>query len=199
MSEQSWRPPNGSECFIELAVREGDPSLTTRASVVAGDGIRLETPEAAPEALLGSEVVVTCGTPEALHVMNGKLIALDESHRFVQLVPIDVMHLQRRNEPRLDIEVPVAMAVAEGPGPNVAIVGRTTNLSSGGCRVVCHDRFPSAEDPTVTLRLDTDGEPVIAAAAIVEAEELSEGWCYRLVFTDIRVDDRMRISRLARG
>lgn len=194
---EDWQPPDGAECYLEVA--SGDPAVSCTGITVPGNGVRIELDRTAPSELLDRPVVVTCGTPEALHVLNGRLRPVDDGARFVELHTADVMHLQRRAEPRIDIRVPVTLADAEGPSPMVSVVGRTVNLSSGGCRVVCDEPLPSGVDPVVTLQLDDGKPPVTAEAAVVERDRVEDGWGYRLVFTDIRVDDRVRLIRLTSG
>lgn len=193
---EDWRPPDGAECYLEAA--SGEP-VTCSGTTVSGNGVRIELADAAPPGLLDRPVVVTCGTPDALHVMNGFLRPVDSGVRFVELDAVDVMHLQRRSEPRIEIELPVTLADVEGPTPLVSVTGHTLNVSSGGCRVLCERPLPSGVDPLVTVRLADGKPPVTAEAAVLERDQVDDGWDYRLVFTDIRVDDRLRLTRLGAG
>ncbi len=103
--------------------------------------------------------------------------------------------IERRAAVRREIELRASLTAFDGPGAAVSTTGRTVDLSAGGCRVVTERPFPLSSEPTVTLHLD-DGSIVLAQAAILERRAEPAGYQYRLVFTDIDVDDRARVAGL---
>jgi hypothetical protein len=78
----------------------------------------------------------------------------------------------------------------------VSVLGRTKNVSAGGCRITTEQRL-AGSDPLVSLDLADAGGPVVAQATVLSSEHLGSKWDYRLMFTAIDNDDRVRIERLA--
>jgi hypothetical protein len=112
-----------------------------------------------------------------------------------ELVAKEIEHIERRGASRRAIELPASLSAFDGPDLPVSLVGHTVDLSSGGCKVVTAGAFPVGAVPTVSLHLDGD-ETVLARAAILERCTCPEGYCYRLMFTDIELEDRIRIAEL---
>jgi hypothetical protein len=90
------------------------------------------------------------------------------------------------------------MTAFDGPGAVVSTVGRTVDLSCGGCRLITDEPFPLGSEPTVSLRLD-DGATVLARAAILDRVREPGGFHYRLMFTDIDDEDRAKVAQLVAG
>jgi hypothetical protein len=101
----------------------------------------------------------------------------------------------------MKLAVPVALSNLDdtdaqaGGGAFASVLGESVDIGEGGCRVVVNGRFPSGCDPTVTLHLSAD-ETVIALAAVLEGQQLSDGrFDYRLVFTDQDDGHRDQLSK----
>jgi hypothetical protein len=100
--------------------------------------------------------------------------------------------------PRRAVDLPASLTAFDGPGAVVSTVGRTIDLSCGGCRLVTDEPFPLGSEPTVSLRL-AGGTTVLARAAIIERSSDGGGFQYRLMFTDIDDEDRVRVAALVAG
>jgi hypothetical protein len=92
------------------------------------------------------------------------------------------------------MDVPASMTAFDGPGAVVSTVGRTIDLSCGGCRLVTDEPFPLGSEPTVSLRFD--GATVLARAAIIERVRDGGAFHYRVMFTDLDDEDRALLDKL---
>ena len=129
--------------------------------------------------------------------VTGLLVAVHEGDRTLyELVVKDVECVQRRESPRVEIALAASLVVPDTPGPMVSVLGRTKNVSGGGCRLVTEQQL-AGSDPMVTLDLPDDASPVVVQATVLSSEHRGSTWDYRLRFTAIDRDDRDRIERLA--
>ena len=192
----AWRPPAGTTTLVEPV--DAEPGLDALTAVVVADDRLLLDLGASPRSERGAcDVVASFFTPEALVRVTGKLVAVHERDRTLyELIATDIERVQRRQETRVQIELPASMVVPDAPGPMVSVLGRTQNVSIGGCRVCTDERLPGSE-PLVSLALGDRGDPVIAQATVLSSERQGAKWEYRLRFTAIDDDDRERLARLA--
>ena len=190
-----WRPPVGTTTLVEPVVPEpGHEALT--ATVLADDRLLLDL-GASPRPLEATDVVVSFFTPEALMRVTGVLVAVKERERTLyELVVKELECVQRREAPRVEITLLASLIVPDAPGPMVSVLGKTKNVSAGGCRLTTEQQLAGG-DPMVSLDLPDDGEPVVAQATVLSSEHVGSTWDYRLRFTSIDRDDRARLERLA--
>jgi hypothetical protein len=189
-----WRPPVGTTTLVEpVDPIPGQEALT--ATVLADDRLLLDL-GASPRPPTATDVVASFFTPDALMRLTGVLVAVDErEHTLYELVVKELECVQRREAPRVDIDLAASLLVPDAPGPMVAVLGRTKNVSSGGCRVTTHQQLAGSE-PMLTIDLADDQKPVVAQAMVLSSEHHGSTWDYRLRFTSIDRDDRARIERL---
>ena len=190
-----WKPPSGTTTLVEpLEPEPGHEALT--AKVVDDDRVLLDL-GASPRPPEAADVVASFFTPEALMRVTGVLVGVDEGDRTLyELVVKDVECVQRRESPRVEIALAASLLVPDAPGPMVSVLGRTKNVSGGGCRLVTEQQL-AGSDPMVTLNLPDHPSPVVAQATVLSSEHRGSTWDYRLRFTAIDRDDRDRIERLA--
>lgn len=189
-----WKPAAGTTTLLEpLDPEPGHEALT--AKVIDDDRVLLDL-GASPRPADHTDVVASFFTPEALMRLTGMLVAVAEREQTLyELVVKDVECVQRRTAPRIDIALAASLLVTDAPGPMVSVLARTTNVSSGGCRLVTEQQLAGSE-PMVSLDLADDGAPVVAQAMVLSSEHHGSTWGYRLRFTSIDREDRARIERL---
>lgn len=189
-----WVPQAGAVVLIEPDAT--GPPIT--AVAVADDGHRVlldvgASPTPNEECFSG---VASVFGPERLYRVAGSLKRVEADRAGVyELVAEHVERVERRGSPRRAIEVEACLTAFDGPGAVVTTLGHTVDLSSGGCRLVTEEPFPLGSEPTVSLHLE-DGTTVLARAAILERRPVAEGFHYRLMFTDIDLEDRIRVAEL---
>jgi PilZ domain len=189
-----WRPPAGTTTLVEpLAPDAGQEALTAR--VIEDDRLLLDLgPSPRPAAT--ADVVASFFTPDALVRVTGVLVPVEERDRTLhELVVKDISRVQRRQSPRVEITLVASMVVPDAPGPIVSVLGRTQNVSAGGCRVRT-DRPLTGTEAVVSLELADEQRPVVAQATVLSSEHVGSTWDYRLMFTNIDSDDRLRLERL---
>jgi hypothetical protein len=191
-----WKPPAGTTTLVEPVDPEpGREALT--ATVVDDDRLLLDLGASPPTRQATFDVVASFFTAEALVRATGVLVAVEEAnHTLHELIVKDIERVQRRQERRVEIELPASLVVPDAPGPMVSVLGRTVNVSGGGCRIATDEPLPGSE-PLVTLALADHGDPVIAQATVLGSEHRGSTWEYRLRFTAIDNDDRVRLEELA--
>jgi hypothetical protein len=190
-----WRPPAGTTTLVEpLEPQPGQEALT--AEVVEDDRLLLDL-GASPRPGGATDVVVSFFTPDALVRVTGVLVAVEERDRTLhELVVKDITRVQRRQNPRVDIDLAASVVVPDAPGPMLSVLGRTQNVSAGGCRLTT-DQQLSGGDAVVSLDLADDLGPVIAQATVLSSEHHGSKWDYRFMFTAIDSDDCARLEHLA--
>ncbi|MEY2435025.1 MAG: PilZ domain [Acidimicrobiaceae bacterium] len=189
-----WRPPVGTTTLVEpLEPVPGHEAVT--ATVIEDDRLLLDL-GASPRPSQTTDVVASFFMPDALVRVTGVLIAVTERDRTLhELIVKDIDRVQRRQAPRVDIDLAASMVVTDAPGPMVSVLGRTRNVSAGGCRVTTNQRL-AGTDPVVSLDLADSSGPVVAQATVLSSEHHGSEWDYRLLFTAIDNDDRVRLERL---
>ena len=106
-----------------------------------------------------------------------------------------MQRIQRRRWPRRRLELRVTLCPVKGTSRLEGVPGRTVDVSVGG---LCAETVRPVEgdgDPMVILDLP-DGARIVAAAVTVAADDLGDGWRYRLAFRDLDSDDAGRLAAL---
>lgn len=190
-----WKPPTGLLTLIEpLDPEPGREGLT--GVVVDGSTILIDLGASPRPTAAVFDGAATFFTPEAMYRITGVFTATGPERSVYELMPKKAQRVQRRNADRFEVTVPVSLSALDGPGPLLSVPGETCNVSSGGCRVLTERPFPPGTDPTVSIDLGEDS-PVVARAVVLEHAERGGRFDYRLVFTDIDLDDRVRLAALA--
>ncbi|MEY2420363.1 MAG: PilZ domain [Acidimicrobiaceae bacterium] len=189
-----WKPPAGTTTLVEpLDPEPGHEALT--ATVVEDDRLLLDL-GASPRPAETADVTASFFTPDALVRIAGILVAVKERDRTLyELVVKDIDRVQRRQAPRVEIALAASLVVPDAPGPMVSVLGRTQNVSAGGCRVTTEQRLAGG-DAVLSIDLADDSAPVVAQATVLSSEHHGSQWDYRLMFTAIDRDDRVRLERL---
>lgn len=113
--------------------------------------------------------------------------------------PQDVERIQRRNDVRVDIAVPVELEPLQRmPGVPRRIDTKTMDLSAGGLRAVVQDRLPSNLPVRIRLKLDSglllvEGI-VLRVHSIDQAVDGQKFWA-AIQFTTVNQRDRQEIAR----
>jgi len=192
---EDWRPQVGAVVLIE-PTPDGTSPITAIAVPDDAGRVLLDVGASVTPDAHGFAAVASVFAPDRLYRVTGKCVLADPHRDGVyELVPDEIEQVERRATPRRGIEVRATLMAFDGPGAVVSTVGHTIDLSSGGCRVVTEEPFPFGSEPTVSLRLD-DGTNVLARAAILERRHEPPGYHYRLMFTDIDLEDQVRVAEL---
>jgi hypothetical protein len=185
-----WRPAAGQIALIEpVDASPGRDCLT--GVVVPGDRILIDLGASPRPESDAAEVVASFFAPDALYRLFAKAHQEDDG-----LVSLDVSALervQRRANPRVNVQLPVRLGVGDQAEAAV-LSGETVDLSTGGCRVMTDRPWPTEADPVVTIDLP-DGE-VCTQARVVTVDLNGDGWEYRLAFPGIDETSAERLSRL---
>jgi hypothetical protein len=75
------------------------------------------------------------------------------------------------------------------------IPGRTIDVSVGGLCVETLRQLEDGGDPMVIMDLP-DGTTIVACTTTVAAEDLGDGWRYRLAFQGLEAEDADRLASL---
>lgn len=189
-----WKPPAGTTTLVEpLDPEPGHEALT--ATVIEDDRLLIDL-GASPRPGESTDVIASFFTSDALVRVTGILVAVEERDRTLyELVVKDIDRVQRRGTPRVEIALAASLVVPDAPGPMMSVLGRTQNVSAGGCRLTTDQRLAGG-DAVVSLDLADDSGPVVAQATVLSSEHHGSKWDYRLLFTAIDGDDRVRLERL---
>ena len=106
-----------------------------------------------------------------------------------------VERIQRRRWPRYRMDLPVTLCPVDRVSHVEGIPGRTVDISVGGACVETLRPVDGQGDPMVILRLP-DGATVVCNSTTVAAEELEDGWRYRLAFRDLDDADATLLEAL---
>jgi hypothetical protein len=192
---EDWKPQPGAVVLIEPDV-DADAPITAIALLDDDGRVLLDVGASPTPSAAGFAAVASVFAPDRMFRITGKVRQVDPDRTGVyELVADAVEQVERRSAPRRHIELPASLTALDGPGAAVSTVGHTEDLSSGGCRVVTAEPFPMGFEPTVSLQFD-DGTTVLARAAILERRKDADGFHYRLMFTDIDLEDRVRVAEL---
>jgi len=192
---EDWKPRAGAVVLVEVVGNGGAP--ITAVVLADADGRVLLDVGASPTPPDPElDVVASLFASDRFDRVTGALRLVEPDRPGVyELVAKEVERVERRGTARRAVEVRACLSALDGPDPAVSLVGHTVDLSSGGCRVVTAGAFPVGAVPTVSLELGPSAT-VLARAAILERSSTPEGFSYRLMFTDIELEDRVRIAEL---
>ena len=141
------------------------------------------------------DVTVSVFAPDALYRLIGEAVCEEKTLRCGDMV---IERIQRRKWPRLRIDLPVTLCPVADALSLQGVPGRTIDLSVGGACIETLRPLEGEGDPMVMLNLP-DGATVVCSTATVAAEELDDGWRYRLAFRDLDGDDAARLQALTAG
>jgi hypothetical protein len=193
-----WHPPVGTTTVIEPAHPE--PGGERIDAVVLDDDRFLVDLGGSPLPRTSSfDAVASFFTPAALFTARCLLVSADVEGGQYEVIIEQLDQVERRTEPRVDLEVRCSVTAIDDAGCARSVVGRTRNVSRGGCRLVLDQRRPPGDPPTVSLEL-ADGSLVAEAFVVAcDHDDVRDGdhWDYRLAFTSIDPADRDRLAALA--
>lgn len=139
------------------------------------------------------EVSISVFAPQALFHISGQASAKGLDVMCNPDVRID--RIQRRRWPRKRMDLVVTLCPVEEGVRLAGVPGRTVDVSVGG---VCCETVRPLEgegDPMVILNLP-DGTTIVSTTTTVEAQDLGDGWRYRLAFRDLDAEDAARLEAL---
>jgi PilZ domain len=139
------------------------------------------------------QVAVSIFAGDALYRLSG--LATADGTRVSCDPGIDVQRIQRRRWPRKRLDLRVTLCPVKGTARLEGVPGRTVDVSVGGLCVETIRVVEGDGDPMVILDLP-DGAQIVSAAATVAAEDLGDGWRYRLAFRELDSDDAERLAGL---
>jgi hypothetical protein len=139
------------------------------------------------------QVSVRVFAEDALYLISGQATA--NGTNLVCDPDVAIERIQRRRWPRKRMELLVRLCSVENGAHVGGVPGRTIDVSVGGVRVVALRELEGEGDPMVILNLP-DGSTIVAATSTVAAEDLGDGWRYRLAFRDLDGDDADRLAAL---
>jgi hypothetical protein len=173
-------------------VESGDREMTGVVAEVGGGTLCVDCDEDPPEGCVG-QAVVSVFAPDALYRITG---TCSTSGRRVTVGPgAPVERIQRRKWPRRRLDMPVTLCpVAEGTRVE-GIPGRTVDIGVGGLCVETLRPVEGEGEPMVILSLP-DGTSIVSSAVTVGAEDLGDGWRYRLAFRHLDAHDAGKLASL---
>lgn len=138
-------------------------------------------------------VTVSAFAPDALYRIVGSATAAGRTITCETDAMIE--RIQRRRWPRKRLDLAVTLCPVESGSHMEGVPGRTIDVSVGGLCVETLRPFESGEDLMVILRLP-DRTTLVAGASTVGAEDVGDGWRYRMAFRDLDDDDSARLAAL---
>lgn len=193
-----WHPPAGTTALIEPV--DPEPGCETITAVVLDDDRLLVDVGGSPRPRTATfDAVASFFTPEAMVRARCLLVPADDEGGQYELIVEQLDRVERRADPRVDLDVRCSITAVDDGGCTRSVTGRTRNVSRGGCRLVLERPLPPGEGPMVSLEL-ADGA-LIAGAFVIACDHdddgIAEHWTYRLAFTFIDPADRDRLAALA--
>jgi len=178
----------GATALVEAGGQE-----VTGVVAVSGEGtLSVDCDEDPPEGC-DAHVVVSVFAPDALYRVSGPCSASGRTLTFEPGAPVE--RIQRRKWPRRRLDMPVTLCpVAEGTRVE-GVPGRTVDVGVGGLCVETLRPVEGEGDPMVILSLP-DGTSIVSSAVTVAAEDLGDGWRYRLAFRDLDAHDAGKLAGL---
>ena len=193
-----WHPPAGTTTVIEPVHPE--PGGERIDAVVLDDDRFLVDLGRSPLPRTSSfDAVASFFTPAAHFTARCILLSADAEGGQYEVIIEQLDQIERRVDPRVDLEVRCSVTAIDDAGCARSVVGRTRNVSRGGCRLVLDQRRPPGDPPTVAIEL-ADGSLVAEAFVVAcdhDDERDGDQWDYRLAFTFIDPADRDRLAALA--
>ena len=139
------------------------------------------------------EVSISVFAPDALYRLSGDAVSAEKG--VVCDGGMRVERIQRRRWPRCRMDLPVTLCPIDRASHVEGIPGRTVDISVGGACVETLRPVEGEGDPMVILRLP-NGATVVCNSTTVAAEEVEDGWRYRLAFRDMEDADAALLESL---
>jgi hypothetical protein len=139
------------------------------------------------------DVLVSVFAPDALYRLSGP--ALVSGFEVVTTPDITVERIQRRKWPRRRMDLAVTLCPILQGTHSEGVPGRTVDVSIGGLCVETLRPVEGEGGPMVILSLP-DGTTIVSGASTVAAEDLGDGWRYRLAFQQLDTHDATRLAEL---
>ena len=139
-----------------------------------------------------NHATVSVFAPDALYRLIGD-VTFDEKTLLCSDMVIE--RIQRRKWPRRQMDLPVTLCPVSDAASVHGVAGRTVDISVGGACIETLRAVEGEGDPMVILRLP-DGTTIVCATSTVAAEELDDGWRYRVAFRDLDSGDASRLEAL---
>ena len=173
-----------------LVEHEGVQATGTVATIDA-DGVTITCDEMGMEGMDSASIVISVFAPDALYRMSGG--ALVKGLDVIAGPAVQLDRIQRRRWPRRRLDLPVTLCPVVDGRRVEGVSGRTVDVGVGGLCVETLREVPGEGDPMIILSLP-DGTSVVALTSTVAAENLGDGWRYRLAFSDLDGHDAGRIA-----
>ena len=187
MAMARWHPPAGTTTVIEPVHPEPGHEIIN-AVVLDDERFLVDLGDAARPRTSSFDAIASFYTPDALFRARCLLVSADIEGGQYQVVIEQVDQIERRVDRRVDLQVRCSVTAIDADGCARSVVGRTRNVSRGGCRLVLDRRRPP-------------GGSLVAEAFVVasehDAERDGDHWDYRVAFTFIDPADRDRLAALA--
>lgn len=140
-----------------------------------------------------AEVTISVFAPDALYRLTGQAVV--SGSEVVTTEDVSVERIQRRKWPRRRIDLAVTLCPTANGTHTEGVPGRTVDVSIGG---LCVETLRPVEGdcgPMVILSLP-DGTTIVSGASTVVAEDLGDGWRYRLAFDHLDAHAASRLAEL---
>ena len=176
---------------LTALLESGGSQVTGSVAAVDGSGVTITCDEMGWEDVDSAVVLISVFAPDALYRISGAAVVKGLDVMAGQDAQVE--RVQRRRWPRRRIDLPVTLCPVVDGRRVEGVSGRTVDVGVGGLCVETLREVPGEGDPMVILSLP-DGTSVVALTSTVAAEDLGDGWRYRLAFLDIDAHDAGRIA-----
>ncbi len=176
---------------LTALVETGDVEVTASVSAVEDGRISFTCDSDEWAGARPDSTLVSVFAPDALYRVSGPATVVGAT---VTMGPDgSVERIQRRRWPRLRLDLAVTLCPVVDGRHLEGVPGRTVDVGVGGLCVETLREVPGQGDPMVILSLP-DGTSVVSLTSTVAAEDLGDGWRYRLAFQDLDGHDAGRIA-----
>jgi hypothetical protein len=192
----TFHPVAGQVALVE-PLDESDQCVT--GVIMSAASVAIDVGAAGAEMLVdGADVLVTVFSADALYRLTG--VARHDATGVVTVDPVkNVESIQRRRSPRQPVRLSITLvSTAESDPDESRIVGRSTDIATGGLRVETLRPLPKGAAPLAIVAVP-HGAPLMLPTRVVYADEADDGCEYRLAFTHLRPTDAERLSVLMAG
>jgi hypothetical protein len=174
-------------------IESGPVEATGKVTSADGGSLTIQCDQAVPAEAAGGEALVSVFAAEALYRIKGPVTVAGSELRTSTAAGVE--RVQRRKWPRRRLDLAAVLCpVADGRRVE-GVPGRTVDIGLGG---VCVETLRPVEgegDPMVILSLP-DGTSLVAGTTTVAAEDLGDGWRYRLAFSELDAHDAARLNEV---
>jgi c-di-GMP-binding flagellar brake protein YcgR len=204
------RPFAGGPGGFEPTESNGLSSLAEQMALVEADGIEVTGRIAA---VAGAILTVACDqecwieaetrpvtisvfASDALYRLSGPAVVCGSEVTTTEGISIE--RIQRRKWPRRRLDLAVTLCPTAKGMHTEGVPGRTVDVSIGGLCVETLRPVEGEGCPMVILSLP-DGTSIVSSVSTVAAEDLGDGWRYRLAFDRLDSHDASRLAELTAG